>query len=149
MEVEKWRRGLTLVEVLIVVSVIAMLVAIAVPNLMRAKHNANETAALSGLRTLSTALEAFRGAQSPQNYPTDLSQLSRSNPSYVPSSLTRRASRQGYLYLYVRTSPDAYDLQAVPEVVGTTGTRRFYVDETGVIRASATGPAGPTSPEVE
>ena len=54
------RHGFTLVEIMIVVAIISLLAAIAIPNLLRARHNANEAAAIAALRTIST------GARSPQ-----------------------------------------------------------------------------------
>lgn len=142
-------RGFTLVEILIVVSIVAMIVAFAIPNLMRARHNANETAAASAMRTLSTALEAYRGAQTIQQYPVTLGQLSQANPPYVPASVTRSIGRSGYGYNYTRTSLATYTLEASPLIAGTTGTRQFYIDETGVLKVSTSGPAGPLSSELE
>ena len=49
------RKGFTLVEIMIVVAIIALLAAIAIPNLLRARHNANESAALAPLKTLFTS----------------------------------------------------------------------------------------------
>lgn len=142
-------QGFTLVEILIVVSIVAMIAAFAIPNLMRARHNANETAAASALRTLSTALEGYRGAQTVQQYPVALDQLSQANPPYVADSVTRSMGRSGYRFAYTRTSLATYTLEAIPLIPRTTGTRHFYVDETGVLRVSASGPAGPGSPELE
>lgn len=143
------KKGFTLVEIMIVVAIIALLAAIAIPNLLRARHNANETAAIGAVRTLSTALESFRAAQTPPQYPAVLTNLSTAVPTYVPASLTSAAGRQGYLFTYRRNNANDYDLWGDPLQRGTTGTRGFFVDETGVIRASATGQAGPGSPEIQ
>ncbi len=142
-------RGFTLVEIMIVVAIIALLAAIAIPNLLRARHNANEAGAIGAMRTLSTAMESFRAAQTPPTYPFSLSQLSSAVPPYVPATLTGLVGRQGYRYQYFLTSANTYVLQGMPLQRQTTGTRTFYVDQTGVIRASGTGLAGPTSPEIE
>ncbi len=142
-------RGFTLVEIMIVVAIIALLAAIAIPNLLRARHNANEAAAIGAMRTLSTACESFRAAQTPPSYPVNLAALSAAVPPYVPATLTSAVGRQGYRYQYFLTSANTYVLQGIPLQRQTTGTRTFYVDQTGVIRASATGLAGPTSPEIE
>lgn len=147
------QKGFTLVEIMIVVAIIALLAAIAIPNLLRARHNANETAGIGAVRTLSTALESFRAAQTPPAYPLAMVNLSTAVPAYVAASLTAATTpgtaRQGYFYAYVRTSTNTFTLQATPQTVGTTGTRRFFVNETGVIRANAAGPAGPGSPEIQ
>ena len=71
----KTRQGFTLVEIMIVVAIIALLAAIAVPNLMRARHNANEGAALGTIRTVATAAESFRAVQTPRAWPADLAAL--------------------------------------------------------------------------
>ena len=64
------KKGFTLVEIMIVVAIIALLAAIAIPNLLRARHNANESAAIGSMRTFSSALESFRAAQT--SYPSAL-----------------------------------------------------------------------------
>lgn len=146
-------KGFTLVEIMIVVAIIALLAAIAIPNLLRARHNANETAGIGAMRTLSTAMESFRAAQTPPTYPAALPTLSAAVPPYVSATLTAATgaatARQGYFFTYILLNANQYDLQGTPATVGTTGTRRFHVDETGVIRASAVGAAGRASPEIQ
>ena len=147
------RKGFTLVEIMIVVAIIALLAAIAIPNLLRARHNANETAAIGAMRTLSTAMESFRAAQTPPTYPANLNALSVANPPYVPGTLAAAVNaptaRQGYFYTYALTNANAYTLQGTPATVNTTGTRRFFVDQSGVIRANALGAATVASPEIQ
>ena len=103
-------RGFTLVEIMIVVAIIALLAAIAIPNLLRARHNANETAAIGAMRTLSSALESFRAAQAPPTYPAALDELSDADPQYVPASLTGADGRQGYAFTYVQATANEYTL---------------------------------------
>ncbi|MBI3318308.1 MAG: hypothetical protein HYZ90_04050 [Candidatus Omnitrophica bacterium] len=138
---------------MIVVAVVALLVAIAIPNLLRARHNANESTAVEAMRAFSTALESFRAAQTPPTYPVVARSLSAANPTYLPASLTSATTpgtaRQGYYFTYTFISADSYAVQAAPAAAGTTGSRRFYVDETGVIRANPAAPAGPTDPEIQ
>lgn len=126
-------RGFTLVEIMIVVAIIALIAAIAIPNLLRARHNANETAAIGTTRTFSTALESFRAAQTPPSYPALLTELSDADPQYVPAELTDGAN-QGYDFTYVQVSDDQFTVTADPTTAGVTGTRVFFVDETGVLR---------------
>lgn len=149
----KNQKGFTLVEIMIVVAIIALLAAIAIPNLLRARHNANETASIGAMRTLSTAMESFRAAQTPPTYPANLAALSAAVPPYVGATLAGATAagtaRQGYFYTYTLTNANAYTLQGTPATVGTTGTRRFFVDQSGVIRANAAGAATVASPEVQ
>ena len=147
------RKGFTLVEIMIVVAIIALLAAIAIPNLLRARHNANETAAIGAMRTLLTAVESFRAAQTPPTYPANLAALSAAVPPYVGGTLAAAVNpgtaRQGYFYTYALTNANAFTLQGTPATVGTTGTRRFFVDQSGVIRANAAGAANAGSPEIQ
>lgn len=147
------RRGFTLIEIMVVVAVIALVAAIAIPNLLRARHNSNEAAAIESVKTLSSMLESYRSAQTPPTYPAGLALLGSANPSYIPASLagatSPRTARQGYYYNYSLVDSNRYTLEAIPLTPGTTGTRRFFVDETGVVRANDRGPAGPTSPELQ
>jgi len=138
------RHGFTLVEIMIVVAIISLLAAIAIPNLLRARHNANEAAAIAALRTISTACESFRSAQTPTAYPADLAALSLPTPPYIDAGLAgatmAATARQGYFFTYARTNVNQYTCTANPAVSGTTGTRVFFVDESGVIRlTNATG----------
>ncbi|MBI4313227.1 MAG: prepilin-type N-terminal cleavage/methylation domain-containing protein [Candidatus Omnitrophica bacterium] len=131
--INRKNRGFTLVEVMIVVAIIALLAAIAIPNLLRARHNANESAAIGAMHSLISACESFRAAQTPPAYPTALTDLSDADPQYVPDSLTD-GSNQGYDYAFTQVSDDQYELTATPTTSGVTGTRVFFTVETGVIR---------------
>jgi prepilin-type N-terminal cleavage/methylation domain-containing protein len=138
------RHGFTLVEIMIVVAIISLLAAIAIPNLLRARHNANEAAGIAALRTVSTACESFRSAQTPTSYPANLAALSTAVPPYIDAGLAgataAATARQGYFYTYALVNANQYTCTASPGVSGTTGTRIFFVDESGVIRLNnATG----------
>ena len=69
------KKGFTLVEIMIVVAIIVLLAAIAIPNLLRARLSANEATAIAAMRTLSTAMESYRAAQSPPAYPDNIAIL--------------------------------------------------------------------------
>ena len=126
-------RGFTLVEIMIVVAIIALLAAIAIPNLLRARHNANETAAIGAMHSFVASMESYRAAQTPPSYPADLTDLSDADPPYSPASLTD-GTNQGYTYAFEQVSASQYTLTASPETSAVTGTRVFFVDESGVIR---------------
>ena len=126
------KRGFTLVEIMIVVAIIALLAAIAIPNLLRARHNANEAAAVASLRTLSTAEESYRAAQNPPTYGT-MALLGSATPAYIDSTLAGGA-KQGYNFaMTAGPTTNVYTITATPQVVGQTGTRTFRVDQTGVV----------------
>ena len=128
------RKGFTLVEIMIVVAIIALLAAIAIPNLLRARHNANEAAAQATLKTLATACESYRAAQATPSYPADFDDLSTATPSYIDANWTGSAvDRQGYTFTHVFVTANEYDISASPVTVNVTGTREFVVDESGVV----------------
>ena len=118
---------------MIVVAIIALLAAIAIPNLLRARHNANEAAAIGSVRTISTACESFRAAQTPPAYPVNLAALGAAIPPYIDNTLAA-GTKQGYTFVYARPNVNQYTCTASPQQVGVTGTRVFFVNETGVIR---------------
>ncbi len=138
------RKGFTLVEVMIVVAIIALLAAIAIPNLLRARHNANEGAAIGACKTISTACESFRAAQTPPSYPANLAAMinpADGGPDYIDNTLAGAVAagtpRQGYWYAYipVGVAPfQRFGCTASPANPGITGSRLFWVDETGVVR---------------
>ncbi len=170
--------GFTLVEIMIVVAIIALIAAIAIPNLLRARHNANETAAIGNMKTVVNAMEEFRSNLSPTTYPgagvksgglnaTNLADLAVLNPAYIDPVLAG-GLRQGYSFVYAPVLParavkvtiapgvtktfNVYDtstLQVVPININVTGTRRFFVDQTGVLRVNDVGAATATSVPLE
>jgi prepilin-type N-terminal cleavage/methylation domain-containing protein len=146
-------RGFTLVEIMIVVAIIALLAAIAIPNVLRGRTTANESAAIGNLRALAAALEmarsvnqaypnqdgtAFRNAM----YGADCAAATAPVPDFGPPSFCRvldgtagNAQVQGYLYLYASPAGGAtYTLNADPQTLNTTGTRSFFLNETGLVR---------------
>ncbi len=137
----KFSKGFTLVEIMIVVAVIVLLAAVAIPGLLRSRLNANEAAAISSVKTISWAATTYRAANSA--YPANLSVLSSSNPSYVDSVLGS-GSKQGYNFTLEGNS-DNFNLSAIPATPNITGVRCFFVDTGGVIRSSANGTADATS----
>ncbi len=127
------RRGFTLVEIMIVVSIITIMAVIAIPGFIRARANANESSAIASMRTISTACESYRAMQNPSTYPPDLVTLSSDNPPYIDSTLGS-GTKQGYTFTYALVSANQYTCTAAPVTPNITGVRVFFVDESGVIR---------------
>ncbi len=141
------KKGFTLVEIMIVVAIIGLLAAIAIPNLLRARLNANESAAKGSLRTLSTAMESYRAAQATPAYPTALSDLSGATPPYIDSVLGVVKQKQGYTFIDPSTGSggNTYYITAVPVTANVTGSNSFCVDHTGVLYTTASVASGACS----
>lgn len=137
--------GFTLVEIMIVVAIIALIAAIAIPNLLRARHNANEGAAIGNMHTVVAAVEQFRSASAPTAYPANWNALATANPAYL-DPVFQTGTKQGYTFTYALVNANQYTLNANPVTANVTGTRGFFADESGVIRSSAVAPADVTSP---
>ena len=140
----KTRLGFTLIEIIIVVAIVMTLATLAISSVLRARHNANEMAAVASCRTLVTACQNFYAASYPHIYPSELSDmvLPVSDPPYIDSVLAT-GTKQGYNFTYELVDSESFTVNAAPVSSGKTGSRYFFSDESGTIRANATGPAGP------
>ena len=136
------KKGFTLVEIMIVVAIIVLLAAIAIPNLLRARLSANEATTIAAMRTLSTAMESYRAAQSPPAYPGNLTDLNASTPPYVDSVLASGV-KGGYNFTYAVNGTAMYTVTAVPSQANITGVRSFFVDQSGVVRVGNTSSGTP------
>ncbi len=138
MNVIRSKRGFTLIEIMVVIAIISLLVLIAIPNLTRARVNANETSAKSCLRVISTACEMFRSAQAPPDYPPNLAALAATNPRYLDDELAG-GQKQGYVFEYRYIDDLAFQAFARPRRQNVSGVSSFSIDQSGVLRDAATG----------
>ena len=150
-------RGFTLVEIMIVVAIIALLAAIAIPNVLRGRTTANESAAIGNLRALVSSLEMARSVNNayPLTANWRLNMYTTPTPDFGPPSFDHvmdgtacppgaaSGCTQGYRYTYASDAGTTYTIVANPDVVNNTGTRAFFVDESGLLR-HCTGATGAT-----
>lgn len=138
------KKGFTLVEIMIVVAIIALLAAIAIPNLLRARLNANEAAAKSTLKTIVAAATSYASAAGGQ-YPGDLAAMVSSNPPYLDATFddSDAVSKAGYDFsYYVGNTGYKFWVTANPVKARVTGENYFYIDEDGLICVDTDGAAG-------
>jgi prepilin-type N-terminal cleavage/methylation domain-containing protein len=147
------QKGFSLIELLIVVAIILIIAAIAIPNLLRSKMAANEASAVGSLRTINTACITY--SINYGGFPSSLTALGGEGTSTAPTStaaelidnVLQGGSKAGYSFGYSAGTTDAagnvdgYVVNANPASPGVTGLRYFYTDQTGVIRASSSGTA--------
>jgi len=146
--------GFTLIELMIVVSVIAVIAAIAIPNLLRSRLAANESSAAGAMRTISTSEVAFQqtGFQDADgdgagDYGT-LPQLADPDGGGATEpfidDVLGAGQKAGYTFTVNVVPGDpstasTYTAIASPVSQNNTGVRQFFVDETGVIRYTIDG----------
>ena len=143
------QKGFSLIELLIVVAIILIIAAIAIPNLLKSRMAANEASAVGSMRTLNTA-EVTYAATYPavgfSNAMTDLAANGQANADSTHAGLIDdvlgTGTKSGFSFTYAKTASGGlntqYTLTGDPVTRGTTGQRSFFTDQSGVIRYNTT-----------
>jgi prepilin-type N-terminal cleavage/methylation domain-containing protein len=133
--------GFSLIELLIVVAIIGIIAAIAIPNYIESQHSACAASAIESLRIIHSGEVSYRAAN---NRFTDLATLGAGD--YVNDENLVAGAKSRYRFaLSVNADPDAdYQATATPSLI-PGAWRHFYVDASGVIRSSPGSPASASS----
>ncbi len=154
------QKGFSLIELLIVVAIILIIAAIAIPNLLRSRMAANEASAVGSVRTLNTAEVTYASTYPSTGFSGVLANLGGAPPCATPSptsaciidNVLASGTKSGYTVNVTVPGGDVVNLintgfvsTAVPQTRGTTGTRSFCGLATGVIYYDAAGGAAQTT----
>ena len=138
MNLQRRRRGFSLIELLIVIAIILIIITIALPRLSRARMFSQETAAIAAIRTLHTAQVQYYSQFG--RYATSLTELGPptsgapgpASADLIDNTLAN-GTKSGHKFT-LTGNPSGYVINVVPEAYGNSGSRTFYSDQTMVIR---------------
>jgi type IV pilus assembly protein PilA len=155
------RKGFSLIELLIVVAIILIIAAIAIPNLLRSKLAANEATAISSIRTMNTAEITYASTYPTTGYAANLTSLgppaSGTQVSSTAAGLLDNVlgctagttcNKSGYTFT-LTGNYSGYSVTGSPITQGVTGQRSFYSDATGVLRYNVTAAASSTDAPIQ
>jgi type IV pilus assembly protein PilA len=147
----KNEKGFSLIELLIVVGIILIISAIAVPSFLRSRMRANEASAVASIRQLDTAAVTYSIAYPDAGYPATLNLLGGANPcSASPASACliddnlAQGAKSGYAFVWVgdgATPSVSYTITGTPATPGSSGQSMYCSDQTAVIHVDPSGAA--------
>ncbi len=148
------QEGFSLVELLIVVAIILVIAAVAIPNMIRSKLATNEASAVASLRSINTSCIAYTSTYG-IGFPANLTNLGPATPATSTSAdlidiVLAAGVKSGYSFSYTAGAAQngqilSYTVTSQPLVPDQTGTRYFYTDGSGVIRQNVGAAATPAS----
>lgn len=143
------QKGFSLIELLIVVTIILIISAIAIPNLLRSRMAANEASAVGSIRTINTAAITYSAVYPNLGFPASLAALGGASPctatpaqACLLDQVLAAGTKSGYKFVWVgdgNTPSVGYTITGTPVTVGSTGQRMFCSDQSGVIRFDVSG----------
>lgn len=157
------QKGFSLIELLIVVAIILVIAAIAIPNLLRSRMAANEASAVASLRTVNTSEVVYQSSYGGSFAPalTDLSDggtaancvgaaVPTATSACLIDTVLASGTKAGYTFTYVPVATGALDTSYTvnADPIAATGQRHFFTDQTDVIRVNPAAAASATDPAI-
>jgi prepilin-type N-terminal cleavage/methylation domain-containing protein len=151
------QKGFSLIELLIVVAIILIIAAIAIPNLLRSRIAANESSAVGSMRTINTAQVTYNSSYPDVGFANTLAKLGPGADCSAPTSAgaclidgtlagatSSATAKSGYYFSDpsdANSGATGYSFTGTPKAQGSTGVKTFYTDASGVIHFRNDGTA--------